>query len=176
MFAALVGVCTSGWADAKSNSFGGIFERNPFGLKPPPPPVEIPVPLPPLPPLATVEVTGITSILSNDLALVEIIPGPGKPMIRSIMAAGERIESIEVVEILLESNEVVIRNGGVVTNVPLRVAKSGPPPAPKGAKPVARSLQSAYNSSGRNGVMPGSPASSVQLRTVPLPALPQSDR
>ncbi len=170
----LAAVCSSAWADAKLNPFGNIAERNPFGLRPPPPPVEPPAPIVPPPSRATVEVTGITSILSNNLALLEIIPGPGKPMIRSILGEGERVESIEVVEIHLESNEVVLRNGGMVTNVSLRVAKSSPLSATKGIRPVSRFQQSASYTSGaaRNGVTVGGPVSQSNRPRLVLPRQP----
>src|SRR5688572_1338751 len=133
--ALLVSAGVDAWADTSVNHYEMIVERNPFGLKPPPPPPdpsEISKP-PPTPP-ATVELTGITSILSSKRALFEIIPGPGKPMIKPILAEGERIESVEVVSINVDKNEVTVKNGGLVTNLTFKVAKSGPS-APTGAVP-----------------------------------------
>ena len=127
----LAGACASVLADAKVNPYDPILERNPFGLKPPPPPdpdAGKPPPPPP-PPLATVELTGITSILSSKRALFEIVPGPGKPMIKPILSEGERVESVEVVSINVEKNEVVVKNGGITTNLTFKVAKSTPTPA-----------------------------------------------
>ena len=127
----------SAMADTKANPYDAIVERNPFGLKPPPPPAPPEDPSSKLPPapLATVEVTGITSILSSKRALLEIVPGPGKPMLKPILSEGERVESIEVVSINVEKNEVTIRNGGVITNLTFKVAKSTPGPAAPGAFP-----------------------------------------
>jgi hypothetical protein len=168
--ALLASVDVGVWADTTGNRYEMIVERNPFGLKPPPPPPdtsEINKP-PPTPP-ATVELTGITSILSSKRALFEIIPGPGKPMIKPILAEGERIESVEVVSINVDKNEVTVKNGGLVTNLTFKVAKSGPtppagavpgtipPPVIPGATPVVPT-QSAYNQnqgSGRYNVMVG---------------------
>ena len=124
-------------ADTKANPYEAIVERNPFGLKPPPPPAPPEDPstkAPPAPP-ATVEVTGITSILSSKRALLEIIPGPGKPMIKPILSEGERVDSVEVVSINVEKNEVVVKNGGVITNLTFKVAKSTPGPAVPGMVP-----------------------------------------
>jgi hypothetical protein len=73
-----------------------------------------------------VELTGITSILSSKRALLEIVPGPGKPMLKPILAEGERVESVEVVSINVDKNEVVVKNGGVTTNLTFKVAKSTP--------------------------------------------------
>jgi len=79
-----------------------------------------------------------------------------------------------VVEIHLESNEVVLRNGGVVTNVPLRVTKSSPLPATKGVRPVSRFQQSAAysGSAARNGVTVGGPVSQLNRPRLVLPRQP----
>jgi hypothetical protein len=168
--ALMAGVVGDAVADASGNKYEMIVERNPFGLKPPPPPPdpgELNKP-PPAPP-ATVELTGITSILSSKRALFEIVPGPGKPMIKPILAEGERIESIEVVSINVDKNQVTVKNGGVVTNLTFKVAKASgpagapavpgviPPPVIPGAPPAAPT-QSSYNQnqgSGRYNVMVG---------------------
>ena len=129
-------------ADVKPNPYESIVERNPFGLKPPLPPAPPEDPsakTPPAPP-ATVELTGITSILSSKCALFEIVPGPGKPMIKPILKEGERIESVEVVSINVEKNEVTIKNGSLVTNLTFKVAKSSDKPVgtPPGGVPPAQ--------------------------------------
>lgn len=163
------------WGDTKVNPYEAIIERNPFGLKPPPPPAPPEDPstkAPPAPP-ATVEVTGITSILSSKRALLEIVPGPGKPMIKPILSEGERVDSIEVVSINVEKNEVVVKNGGVITNLTFKIAKSTPASAPgtPGAvpPPVAPGSfppptpQTTYNNygNGGRGVMMGGGAPAV---------------
>lgn len=139
--AAVIASSHLAFADARVNPYESIVERNPFALKPPPPPAPPEDPsakTPPVPP-ATVELTGITSILKSKKALLEIIPGPGKPTLKQIMSEGERIESVEVVSINIEKNEVTIKNGALVTNLTFKVAKSTdkpagvpgvPPPAP----------------------------------------------
>lgn len=146
-----------------------IVDRNPFGLKPPPPPPDpsetAAKPPPPAPP-ATVELTGITSILSSKRALLEIVPGPGKPMIKPILGEGERMESVEVVSINVEKNEVTIRNGTLITNLTFKVAKStpsAPPPPPAGVIPpplpgaTPAPAQTSYNNNqgGNRSVMVG---------------------
>lgn len=164
----VAGVCANVWADAKVNPYDPIVERNPFGLKPPPPPPDPnDAPKPPPPPLATVELTGITSILSSKRALLEIVPGPGKPMLKPILAEGERVESVEVVSINVEKNEVTVKNGSVVTNLTFKVAKAAPAPTgppvpgavPRPAMPVPPPAQTSFNynqnnaGSGRYNVM-----------------------
>jgi hypothetical protein len=125
----------NGFADAKLNPYETIVDRNPFGLKPPPPPPDPTVNAPPPAPLATVELTGITGFLSGKKrALLEITPGPGKPVQRPILAEGERVESVEVVSINVEKNEVVVKNGSLTTNLSFKVTKTAvasvPPPGP----------------------------------------------
>lgn len=133
--ALLASTCTDGFADAKVNPYEMIVERNPFGLKPPPPPAppEDNTPKAPPAPLATVELTGITSMFSKPRALFEIIPGPGKPMLKPILSEGEKLDNIEVVSIDVEKNQVTVRNAGVTTNLTFKVAKAGSTPPPPGA-------------------------------------------
>lgn len=179
----LAGTCVTLWADAKVNPYEPIVERNPFGLKPPPPPPnpEDNVPKAPPVPLATVDLTGITSILGPPRALLEIVPGPGKPMIKPVLAEGERVESIEVVSINIQKNEVTIKNGGTVTNLTFKVAKATPaaaaPPPPGGLPgmvpkppvpglpglPGSQPTQTSYNNqgSGRYNVMVAGGANSA---------------
>lgn len=170
--------CVDVLADFRANPYSSIVERNPFGLKPPPPPdpdAGKPPPPPPAP-LATVELTGITSILSSKRALLEIVPGPGKPMLKPILAEGERVESVEVVSINVEKNEVVLKNGNITTNLTFKVAKASGAASPPGAAvpgavppahPVAvpQPTQTTYNQnpggSGRNNVMMAGGASAA---------------
>lgn len=174
----LASTCASLWADVKVNPYEAIVGRNPFGLKDPPPPDPDAGKPPPPPPalLATVELTGITSILGPPRALLEIVPGPGKPMIKPVLSEGERVESIEVVSINILKNEVTIKNGNTTTNLTFKVAKStptapAPPPQagglsgfpPKPGVPVPQPTQSSYNnqSSGRYNVMVAGGANSA---------------
>jgi hypothetical protein len=127
------GVACTALADIPEDRYSGIVTRNPFGLKPPPPPPPPPDPDANRPPLqlADVTLTGMTSIFANKRALLEIIPAPGKPAIKATLAEGERIESVELVTIDLDKNEVTIKNGTVLTNITFKIAKSGPTtPAP----------------------------------------------
>ena len=113
--------------DTKSNPYESIAARNPFQLKDPPPaPGPDDMPKPPPPPLATVEVTGVMNLLSKKKALLEIIPGPGKPPLKPTLEEGERVESVEVLFIDVENSEVKINNGGVITNVALRQPTKAP--------------------------------------------------
>ena len=164
-------------AGVSVNPYEWILERNPFGLRPPPVAVVQP-PEPPLPPapLATVAVTGITSILSSPRVLLEIVPGPGKPMLKPVLGVGERVDTVEVVSISIERGEVVLRNGNVTTNVPLRMAKAGLPAAPGGPIPPARPT-GASPAGSRSGVALGGGVPVPERRSLPsFPALPQVGR
>jgi len=164
-------------AGMKSNPYEWILERNPFGLRPPPPAVKKPPELvvPPAP-LATVEVSGILSVLSSPRALLEIVPGPGKPMLKPILGVGERVDAVEVVSINVERGEVMLRNGSVITNVPLRAAKAGLASAPNGPTPPAQ-LAGASPAGGRSGVVLGGGVPMPESRRIPtFPALPQAGR
>ncbi len=164
-------------AGVNVNPYEWIVERNPFGLRPPPSAVVQPpeAPLPPAP-LATVEVTGITSILSSPRVLLEIVPGPGKPMLKPILGVGERVDAVEIVSISIERGEVVLRNGNVTTNVPLRMAKAGLPSAPVGPIPPARPT-GASPAGNRSGVALGGGVPVPERRSLPsFPALPQVGR
>jgi len=168
-------------AGVRLNPYEWIVERNPFGLRPPPSAVGQP-PEPPLPPvpLATVEVAGITSILSSPRALLEIVPGPGKPMLKPILGVGERVDSIEVISINMEQNEVVLRNGTLITNVPLRIAKAGLPSPPAGVPTgpgISAQLSGRSAMGSRGGVALGGGVTLPDRARIPtLPALPQVGR
>ena len=126
----LAGLSCAG-ADAKINPYESIAERNPFHLKdPPPPPDPNEVPKGPPPVIPSVEVTGIFNMFHKKQAFLEIIPAPGKPVVRVTLSEGEKGEAIEVVSIDLEKNEVVLNNSGIVTNVPLKTASKSTGPAP----------------------------------------------
>jgi len=171
-FALAAGVLLPAVANVGKNPYESIVDRNPFGLKPPPPPPEINTPPPPPAPLCTVELTGVTSILSSKRALLEITPGPGKPVVRAILSEGERLETVEVVSIDVTKNEVLIQNGPVTTNLTFKTIKgtataAAAPPGAAGlphlaapAAPARPQAASPYNSGGRNNVMVagGSPA------------------
>src|SRR3954464_6277697 len=79
-------------AEAKPNPYQAIVERNPFGLKPTPPPVDN-TPPPPVVPVPKVILTGISSVFGPTRALLEITeqePGKTASTRRPILREGER--------------------------------------------------------------------------------------
>ena len=114
-------------ADTDSVRYSFIIGRNPFSLTTITARVEIsPPPVVPPPPLATVELTGVISI-PFPRALLEILPGPGKPLIKPILTEGQKVESIELVSIDIDRGQVTIKNSGVLTNILLKIAKASTP-------------------------------------------------
>src|SRR5687767_9089237 len=134
-------------AEVRSNPYGGIVERNPFGLKPPPPPVVETNQEPATPP-PNVKLTGISNLFAKR-ALLEVTEQqaparPGQPpqasgtVNRPILAEGEAAFGVEVVAIDFDKNIVRIRNAGAESELTFEVPKpsgSGAPanaPAPLG--------------------------------------------
>lgn len=172
-------------AGLNANPYEWIVERNPFALRPPAPVGNVPV-IPPVPPqpLAAVEVTGVTSILSTPRVLLEIVPGPGKPMLRPILGVGERVDTVEVISINVDRSEVMLRNGSSVTNVSLKVARAGTPHSPAGGDAIAGVVVSGELQSAPQAVANrrsialggGAPAPERVMRVPRLPPVPPSMR
>src|SRR3954453_23300566 len=184
----LLGIAQQGWSDARPNPYLSIVDRNPFGLKDPPPPPD-PTPVAPVVPPAKVLLTGITSLFgpSSKRALIEITDQePGKPanVRKPILREGERDGSIEVVSIDLEKNMVHIRNSGQELDLKFEDASKNvstaahpvsipppltPPPtaamSPLSGSPTIISPASAENSARNSsvstyGAQPSAPAAS----------------
>jgi hypothetical protein len=105
---AVSGLCLSARADIDTERFQTIPERNVFGLREPPPPVQtnsVPEPKP-----SNVKLTGFTSILSPPRALI-MVQEPGNKNSSYVLREGQREGSILVKSINLEKGEVRISNG-----------------------------------------------------------------
>src|SRR5688572_22229508 len=129
-------------AEPRSNPYGPIIDRNPFGLKPPPAPVVETNQEPATPP-PNVKLTGISNLFAKR-ALLEITeqqapsrpgqpPAPGGTVNRPILAEGEAMHGVEVVAIDLEKSRVRILVGGTESELTFEVPKpSGGGPVPGG--------------------------------------------
>ena len=133
---AALGLAQQGLSEAKPNPYLSIVDRNPFGLKPPPPAPD-PTPVVPVVPPAKVVLTGITSLFgpTSKRALLEITEQePGKPanLRKPILREGERDGAVEVVSIDLEKNMVRIKNSGQESELkfedPTKLASAAPKP------------------------------------------------
>ena len=104
---------------AKSdNPYKVIFERNLFALRPP---ATGRIVAPPPAPSSTIVLTGITTVLGEKRAFLEITPpakppGPGK-QISCILAEREREQGIEVLEIDSNAGSVKVSENGTVTTL-----------------------------------------------------------
>src|SRR5689334_9757998 len=63
----------------------------------------------------SVKLTGIAHFNNRSRALLEIQPQPGRPVIKPILAEGERVEGVEVKEIDAQSGRVRVVIGSVET-------------------------------------------------------------
>jgi len=139
-------LCTSGNAvtsNVTGNLYQGIVDRNVFGLKSPLPPPSLESTKPPPP---KVWLTGITTILGNNRALLKMTPPakPGEPAREQsfTLGEGERDGDIEVLEINEKARTVKIEDFGTIMTLDfdkdgVKVAVGavgGPPGGP--ARPV----------------------------------------
>lgn len=123
-------------AEVEANPYGSIVDRNPFGLKPPPPPAPPPAPTAQPVPMAKITLTGLLTTFGEPRALLEIVEEPGKgggtPKRPPPIREGERHGAVEILSIDVVKSTVRLRNSGVETNITFEVAKSGPAPAVAG--------------------------------------------
>jgi len=130
-------------ADTKPNPYEAIIDRNPFGLKPPPPIVEPTNTVAPVSP-GKVILTGIASLFGPaPRALLEITEqetGKQATTRKPILREGERDGAVEVLSIDMEKGVVKIRNAGVESTIAFETPKltggGGSAPAPGGASPA----------------------------------------
>ncbi len=141
--AALIGAAlAAGWsfqsrAEVKDNPYQIIVDRNPFGLRPIPPPPVPPDPTPPPPPPLGVAMTGITTLLGPPKVFLEFTDPQTKKVERpSALLEGDAFKGITVVSIDAENNRVKIKNGDAESwldfekNGVKAVAGAAPAPVP----------------------------------------------
>lgn len=118
-FAALAGI-----EGSSNNPYQIIFRKNVFRLHPP---VINAKPLSPAQPVATIILTGITTMLGEKRAFLEITP-PAKPpqpvkQESCVLTEGQREGQVEVIEIDPKAGSVKVSNAG--TLVTLTFEKNG---------------------------------------------------
>ena len=154
IMAAFAGLSLATLAHARSNPYQVIVERNPFGLKPVPPPVTETNQTVATPPVKVV-LTGVTSMFGPNskrvfLEMTEQQPA-GKPAatpIRAMLGEGDREGDIEVVSIDIDRSVVRIRNSGAESELTFEVAKPAPStPAGQAAASAASAAPAAPASS-----------------------------
>lgn len=116
-----------------------IIDRNPFGLKPTPPPVVVETPQPEV--KLNINITGIVRSRKGKMVHLVVQPEaktpPSSPTYLSIQEGG-RENGIEVLEINEKSDKVKIRNAGVETLLSFRthgMKSTAPPPSANTSKP-----------------------------------------
>ncbi len=114
------------------NPYGGIVARNIFHLRPPPPRAVETV----SPPLPTLLLTGITTILGKKQALLKIRFPPSLghlPKEEScILAEGEKDGAVQVLEIEVKEARVRVSNSGTLMTLTFQKNGSAAPvPAPR---------------------------------------------
>lgn len=125
----------SAWGNTGDNPYKTIVDRNVFGLKPPPPPVDPNVEAAAKNPPPKITLTGITTILGNKRALMKTPPAAVKPGEQPreqsyILSEGQRDGDLEVVQIDEKTGSVKLMYAG--TPVTLTFEKDGPKTAPGG--------------------------------------------
>jgi hypothetical protein len=167
---ALLAPAANAASNPSGNNYDTIAVSNPFRLKPIPPPQAPPVAEIPQTPASTLILQGITDILGQKMAMLEVQPPNNAPKTHMTMSEGERIGDIEVVSIDVVAGIVQVKNQGIPKTLDFSAA----------AKAVASSLPSATIPAATPLLSPGSvlplptpvpnPASTPAPtpRTVPL--------
>jgi hypothetical protein len=145
--AALCPAITGSGADTLGNPYERIVRRNIFGLRSPAPAQKVEAPATPLP---NILLTGITTILGEKRAFLEITPltrppQPPKPQ-SCILTEGQREGDVQVLQIDAKSESVRILNTGVEITLtfekngrkPTTVAAAAPPRQVMPSLPVRR--------------------------------------
>jgi hypothetical protein len=134
--------------DSSPNQYHSITNRNLFALNPAPPPAKVE---PPAPVLPKITLTGITTILGRNLAIMKAsIPGAAGQAAKEqsyMLAEGQRDGDLEVLEVNEYAGTVKIKNFGTVMTLTFEKEMPKPAaPAPgahlnaTGAVPVAASF------------------------------------
>jgi hypothetical protein len=117
---AVAGFSLDACADVKENPYQVIIDRNPFNLRPIPPPVvavATETNAPPVPP-PEIKLTGITTLSGSPKAFLQVEDKQTKKAaFPPPLAAGDNYNEIVVVSIDVENNTVRIKNGDAETTL-----------------------------------------------------------
>lgn len=134
--AAVVAVAAVTYADTKDNPYQIIIDRNPFGLKPIPPPIVNTASTEPTnaPPPMEVKLTGIDTLLGYPRVLLQMQNTQTKKLeFPPGLQVNERQGDIEILAIDVQNQTVRIRQGEAETT--LDFEKNGVKPQTAGATP-----------------------------------------
>jgi hypothetical protein len=135
----VVGSSPGAFADLGKNPYESIVARNPFGLRPIPPPKAIEVEPTPVAPLSEIKLLGITTLLTSSKALFQYEDWQTKKVeFPSPLSEGDTYKTFSVLAIDVENQRVRIRNGGTQTTldfvnngVKAIVVATAPAPTPR---------------------------------------------
>jgi hypothetical protein len=135
----IAGFSLGAFADVKENPYQVIIDRNPFGLKPVPPPPEAPKQEAPVTPPPEIKLTGITTLGAAPKAFLQVEDKQTKKAeFPPPLAAGESYKDLTVVSIDVDNNTVRIKNGDAETTLDFEkngvkaTAAAAPVPHPGG--------------------------------------------
>lgn len=131
--AILAGFSFSAFAELKENPYQVIVDRNPFNLRPiPPPPAPPPETNAPADPPPDIKLTGITTLLGTPKVFLQLEDKKTKkPSFPPPMAEGDSENGVTIVHIDTENMKVRIRNGEAETTLDFK--NHGVKPAGAGA-------------------------------------------
>ncbi len=145
----VAGFSLGAFAEVKDNPYQVIIDRNPFGLKPIPPPPAPPDNTPPPAPVLEIKLTGITTLLGPPRVFLEFTDPQSKKTDRPPpLGEGDPYkDNISIVSIDAENGRVKIKNGDAETTLDFEkngikpggaVAAAAPVPHPglQGLNPV----------------------------------------
>ena len=128
---------------ATRNPYSAIVERNVFGLRPPPPPIDVNAQIN-RPPPPKILLTGITTILGKKVAFLTMPSSkPGSPPDSEMLAEGQALDEVEVKIIDEKAGIVVVENHGVRQTLDFDQngsKPSGPPPGMISGMPSPMSM------------------------------------
>jgi hypothetical protein len=124
-------------ASVKPNPFEGIPKRNVFNLQPPAPTKQEIPEQKVRKPLPKISITGLVEFRSGPKALVELTE-QGKPVQKSILAAGGVLDVLEILQIDVAAERVRVRLDGTEEVLAIERPKPpvGLPPQPQPPPPL----------------------------------------
>lgn len=162
--------------DSSPNQYWSITNRNLFALNPAAPPAKVE---PPAPVLPKITLTGITTILGRNLAIMKaLFPGAaGQPAKEQsyMLAEGQRDGDLEVLEVNDYAGTVKVKNFGTVMTLTFEKEMPKPAAPAPGAQLNATGTVPVATSISTNPLTPtGNYNTGKRIFPVPTPPLPSS--
>lgn len=137
----LLSFCSSGATYSLQNPYKVIYDRNLFALRPP---IPVQKPQTPSAPPPNLILTGITTVLGQKRAFLEItVPAkPPQPVKQQsiILSEGQQEENVRVIEIDPKAETVKVSNSGIETVLTFDKNGRKPTPGPTTSPVINRTL------------------------------------